>query len=440
MTLLERKGRENMEKTISKILTASVAALLVLSILAAFPASVKASPGPVITVEPASVSYTTEEVTVGDWFIVEVKVSNPDAWNLMMFQVTIRYKEAYLTPSMKGTYIWSYPSGLLGVAPPESWDTSYVFYGSSGTIGNPSIMDGDPDYDSIMLGETLLAEKALNAGETYLLARFNFTIKAVPGKGETFTSALNINSDGTFMYDVGGEVIVGPSSDIHDGEYTLAWAMPPAPDVYVVRADGQPWPLVFPEYQDAVGQTFDVQIILDISAAWGLTNATLALNYNETLIEILGGDADVDVDSFWPEYLRTFETGKLTIFVNATAPPGADTLVATITFTVLYQGTFPDEDSTALTLSDVELWDHQYAIAPGTLGEGEVIVKGRTQLPDPDVNNDGEVDMIDIYLVALHFGCSEGETGYDSNYDLDGNKVIDLLDIYKVASKFGTTV
>ncbi len=429
-----------MKRKLFKTISSSAITLLVLSILAVFPASVNASPGPVITVDPASVSYTTEDVTVGDWFIVEVKVTNPDAWDLMMFQVTIRYKQAYLAPSMKGADVWSYPSGKLGVSPPESWDPAYVFYGSSGTIGNPSIMDGDPDWDAIMLGETLLSGKDLNAGQTYLLARFNFTIKAVPGKGETFTSVLDINNDGTFMYNFGGEIITGPHSDIHNGEYTLAWAMPPAPDVHVVRADGQPWPLIFPEYQDAIGQTFDVDMVLDISAAWGLTNATFALNYDEGLIDVVGEDASVTIDPFWTELDLVFETGKLTMVLNASTSPGADTLVATITFTVVYQGTFPDEDSTALMLSDVELWDHQYAITPGTLYEGQVVIRGRTQLPDPDVNNDGFVNMLDIYLVALHFGYYEGETGYAPEVDLNGDKVIDLRDIHAVASKFGTTV
>jgi len=171
-----------------------------------------------------------------------------------------------------------------------------------------------------------------------------------------------------------------------------------------------------------------------------LTNATLALNYNETLIDILGDSANVTVGPLWSDPVLTFETGKLTIFVNATAPPGANTLIANITFTVLYQGIFPDEDSTDLTLSDAELWDHQYAITPGTLGSGEVIIRGRTQLPDPDVNNDGKVDMLDIYMVALHFGSSEGEPDYDPNVDMNGDKIIDLRDLYAVASKFGTMI
>ena len=432
-----------MKKTLFKILSASVVALLILSILAAFPASVKASPGPVITVEPASVSYVTDgmNVTTSEWFIVDVKVTNPTAWDLMMFQVTIKYRQAYLTPSLKGADIWSYPSGKLGVSPPESWDPTYVFYGSSGTIGNPTIMDGDPDYDSIMLGETLLGGKTLNGGETYLLARFNFTIKAVPGEGETFTSALNINNDGTFMYDFNGEIITGPNPDIHDGEYTIARAGPPPPEMHVFRADGQPWPLVFSEYEDAVGKAFDVWITLDISATLGLTNTTLALNYNETLIEILGGENNVTIDpATWQESTTTFETGKLTISVSTTTPPGAGTLVASITFTVLYQGTAPDEDSTDLTLSDVELWADQDAITPVTLGEGQVIIKGRELLPDPDVNNDGIINMEDIYMVALHFGYYEGEPDYTPAFDLNGDKVIDLRDLLAVAVKFGTTV
>ncbi|MEM4703554.1 MAG: dockerin type I domain-containing protein [Candidatus Bathyarchaeia archaeon] len=428
-----------MKKELAKTLTASVVTIIVLSILATLPTPVKAASGPVITVEPATVSFTTEDVTVGDWFTVDVKVSNTEAWKLMMFQVTIKYKQAYLSPSYKGSYIWAYPSGNLGVTPPENWDPAYVFYGSSGTIGSPAMVDGDPVWDGIMLGETLLSDKNLNAG-TYLLARFNFTIKAVPGKGESISFALDINNDGTFLYELMGEIMTGPNPSISNGQYSIAWSQPPAPDLLIERADGQPWPLVFPEYQDAVGQTFEVKLRLLISPAWGLTNATLTLNYNETLIEIVGGAANVTIDPFWSDSSKTFGTGSVTIFVKADTAPGPDALIATIKFTVMYQGVFPQIDTTNISLSGVELWDHQYAITPGTLGLGQVTIKGRTQLPDPDVNDDGKVDMVDIYLVALHFGRIEGELGYDANYDMNGDKVIDIRDLYKVASHFGTGV
>lgn len=386
----KEKGEKKMKKVFSKSLVIATAAMLLLSSLMAFPASVFSShpkyPGLNIWVDPASIIKDTNEFTVGTTFTVDVKVSCPTDWTLMMFQVGIVYNKHYLGPTMEAGKIVAWPSSY-GATPPESWDPDYVFFGKTGTIGDPSLTSVDPDYDRIMLGETLLADADLVADHVYLLARFNFTVIAVPSKGEVFSCDLNINNDQTFLYDAAGEIITGPDPDISDGYYELSWAAPPPPKFDVVRADGQPWPLLFDKWFDHVGETFDVEIyIMDLDAAWGTTNATFILSYNNTLIDIVGGAANVTVNPDWTTSEVTFPApGQLQVMVKdyATPPPAGDVLICTIKFTVMYQGTYPEVDQTDLTFTYTEIWNHQYQLPEQDPGFGTVIIEGFLPLPLP---------------------------------------------------------
>ncbi len=56
-----------------------------------------------------------------------------------------------------------------------------------------------------------------------------------------------------------------------------------------------------------------------------------------------------------------------------------------------------------------------------------------------DLDCDGDVDIVDIMLVASHWGCQQGDACYDARYDLDGNGSIDIVDIMQVAAHWGCT-
>ena len=55
-----------------------------------------------------------------------------------------------------------------------------------------------------------------------------------------------------------------------------------------------------------------------------------------------------------------------------------------------------------------------------------------------DFNGDGSVSFDDFFLFADQFGLGEGDTGYDSLYDLDGSLRIDFGDFFTFADVFGT--
>jgi hypothetical protein len=54
-----------------------------------------------------------------------------------------------------------------------------------------------------------------------------------------------------------------------------------------------------------------------------------------------------------------------------------------------------------------------------------------------DVNGDRIVNMVDLYLVALHFGEMPGFPKWNPLVDVDHNGIINMLDMYRVAVHFG---
>jgi hypothetical protein len=55
-----------------------------------------------------------------------------------------------------------------------------------------------------------------------------------------------------------------------------------------------------------------------------------------------------------------------------------------------------------------------------------------------DIDGDGDVDIVDIMLVASRWGCRCGDACYTSACDLDGDCDIDIIDILLVAGRWGT--
>jgi len=54
-----------------------------------------------------------------------------------------------------------------------------------------------------------------------------------------------------------------------------------------------------------------------------------------------------------------------------------------------------------------------------------------------DVDGNGLVNMIDLYLVALHYGETPEDPNWDYHMDVDRNNIINMIDLYIVAIHFG---
>jgi hypothetical protein len=56
------------------------------------------------------------------------------------------------------------------------------------------------------------------------------------------------------------------------------------------------------------------------------------------------------------------------------------------------------------------------------------------QITAPDVDCDGDIDIVDIQHVTARWGAALGDPAYHQRYDLDGDDQIGVLDVIIVAS------
>ena len=57
-----------------------------------------------------------------------------------------------------------------------------------------------------------------------------------------------------------------------------------------------------------------------------------------------------------------------------------------------------------------------------------------------DIDGDGVVDIVDLFLAARAWSTSPGDPRWDPRCDLDGNGVINIIDLYLVARDFGKKI
>jgi len=57
-----------------------------------------------------------------------------------------------------------------------------------------------------------------------------------------------------------------------------------------------------------------------------------------------------------------------------------------------------------------------------------------------DINGDGIINIIDIYIVARAFGSYPGHPRWDPRADLDGDELVNIIDLFNVAKDFGKTI
>jgi hypothetical protein len=241
---------------------------------------------------------------------------------------------------------------------------------------------------------------------------------SVPTKGEEFNSILDITtSDDNYFQDDLQAYYRGIGIDAN---YNFTWSAPP--NCWFTT---DPAEKVFTIYDDAVGQTFDVEVVIaNYYAGWGMTNATFCLSYDSTLINATGyvintGD--------WAGTNNVVMSHDTLDWVNGTVrgfsglqDGGASVLVVTITFEVLVQGISPPEsptsyNETALAFCDeTEVWDHEYTIDSEPV-DGSVKIYPLLVLPLPYlevVPNDttlgpapavGDEFTIEVDIKNLHF-------------------------------------
>lgn len=91
-------------------------------------------------------------------------------------------------------------------------------------------------------------------------------------------------------------------------------------------------------------------------------------------------------------------------------------------------------DATDLDLENVQVTDKEGDLLPVEVIDGKVTIVSRYPY---DIDDDGDVDIVDIQLVAARWNTKKGDAKYDPFCDIDGDRDIDVVDIQRVAAHWG---
>lgn len=431
-----------MGKLLRNVDTGIIALILLTSILAVFPANVGASPGPRIFLEDLPYGkngqYVFDTTNVTTPFNVTIWVDTTAPFQMNMFQIYIIYDHRYINVTSVNGILRAWPNEQLGA---RNWNSQYVFYGGTGgAIGNPVYYNIDASHGAVMWGDLVGSDVTVSGKK--MLARIEFKVVAYPpkGVGNFFESVLNINNDDTFIYSTLGAV---PDVTKENGYYKLTWAVPPnvTPAVDPTLVQFGPWP------PSAVGQDFDVKLLIKgVNPAWDMVYADLSLCFNNTVIDIVGGEANVTVDSLWTTYSVVVEPGVVHISVSdPTATPSGDVLVATIKFTVMFQAESPPYptdwvDVSPLNICEVAIGDHTMPIPYNPPINGTVKVKALLALPLPWLELDpssvtlgpepavGKEFEVKVKICNLHFAWYMIAYQFVLHYDQSLLKCVEITE------------
>jgi hypothetical protein len=378
-----------MENRLVKASTLAAVFMLLIGTMAIIPQVAAPYPGPYIFLSPSNFLYTTTTGPTGTRFNVSIYISNVtlsdpglDGW-----QIELHYDDSIINVTQDADGIRAWPSSTRGA---NKFNSSYVFYAATSVASamlQPSYSHVGPNEGAILLADAIIIGTAWK-GDNGLICIIEFEITATPSKLQTLSSTLDITNAATWIKPTD----LQNKATFIDGYYENAWEKPSPAYMGL-----DPLTKTFGPYPPAaVGQTFDEKVyIRNLSEAWDMTSGTFDLTYNATVIDVIGGAANVTFDALWGTASATFNVNPnpavldvISINIsNPTKKPGpGDVLVCTIKFTVMMQQTVPPApagafDKSDLKFSNIDLENHVGPIETTTPEQGEVKVFALISLP-----------------------------------------------------------
>lgn len=217
---------------------------------------------------------------------------------------------------------------------------------------------------------------------------------------------------------------------------------------------------VYP-YQSSVkvGQTFTVDI--NIENVSFLQGFEFCLKYPTTILNVSKVEDGPFLGSFGPTFVANLDIetdyqmyrGRvwLAVVIYGEGFANGSGTLATITF----NATAPGEGELDLFSVFPYRSDQLKLVTcgpepiPHTVLDGYVIVSKNAndppddppddppEYPNPDLNEDGKINILDLAIVAKAYGRSNGESDYNPKADMDQNGIIDILDVAMIAADFG---
>jgi hypothetical protein len=388
MKLEKEKGETTMKRKLVNVIALLIVSMLIVSILpayAGFPTN--PTPSTSIWIEPAIIPSTSTTFIVTVWINTSGSGRGTGAW-----QFRLLYDDSELTRTGYGVdedYFFANVTPRVGL--------TYSFGVGKFEVSDSGQFDSELGY-------------VTNRTQGYgTLQWIEFEMDAAIPKGGEIAGTLDLDISNCFVIDV--DTSADFLDNVYDATYDFDWEEPPSPTLMVDSAS-------FDKYVNHTGETFEIDVwIDDLDGNWWLHNASVTICFDTTLINTT--DSDVVVDSDWGTSSVTVLHGdpdNVTIFVKdyTSPPPSGDIPIATITFTVVYQGVYPDVDVSPLSFCDYLLYDTTMEI-PTEIVNGEVEIEGLLPLPLPWLEvvpedtvfgpapSIGTEFTVDIQIKNLHF-------------------------------------
>jgi hypothetical protein len=385
-----------------KILIKSIVAVLLLSVFLAIVPAMATKPaglndGIWIEPYPGGISFDTGTVSLNHEFSITVwaiSSINCGAWSIRL--AYNKNQLAFINCSYTGP----------GAAKSMFFkDISTVPVGASVAVLNAT-------HNRVDFGESWAGVGPMRAAGSDSCAIIYFNVTAVPDKGLTLESMFFLSPFDPVHSVTPKTYLIDETSAKYgigvDLPYKFEWKTPPSP--YLISSPTR----FYNRYSHWIGTTFDEAITLHVDAAWYLTNASFVMSFNKNFLNIL----TVAIGSDWEGSSYTIDNvnGLLDVFVNTTDNEAGDVLVATVTFNITAQGTYPTIYTSPLTFSSVVFWDHTLSITPGTHTTATITVEGflavhmpyLAVVPKEQVHGLGEFAIgklitVNVDIKQLHF-------------------------------------
>lgn len=394
-----------------KVISSTLALILYLSVFLQVSITQQAIVKPTVYIDPKDNVFHISTTHVGDNFTISIKTVNWGEPGVFGYEFRLYYNNTLLEAVAAGI-------------PEDGWlkpeQKLHLFVVENGTIHHSK---GFVFFAATLVGP----EQGKTGGGT--IGRVTFKIIKAP-VGEILSCILELRD----VFFIDPDVLQYHQYNIINGNYLYSGLA--SPWRMMLRVDPK-------KTFTSIGETFTVNV--SIADVWneGVQNYEFKLYYNNSVLEavkawIPEGHFMTPIDSTKifivdPGTIHKEEgyvSFALTLLVPEPNKKGSGVL-ATITF-----------NATALGSSILAIRDDIFFAGLCNQFRRSFdydVIDGKVVVSDPDVNDDGIVNIFDLAMVGEAFGSYPGHPRWNPIADMDQDNVVNIIDAGIIAKNFGKT-